>query len=282
MKNYKGKLYIKNTQAKVYYRDNIQREFKVFLEKVVDYVLKNYETSKIFNSKYKQNKKEKEKESKVLKYIKRVWLPILLSRCNNIIVNWTIKAQNPIKKSIFSIIKDILSVEKRTITLNKNILEQVLKIIIKRNVDLISNLATQTMTNIENIVSNSLLSGETLDNLKKKLNIINNIPQWRINLIATDQTNKFNEAVNRIIQNQFGVEYFVWYGLADGKEREEHLKLNDKIFKWGDSLERLPIIDKKGTRGYPAESVNCRCQALPYIPQGQAKWLGNNKGYQFV
>ena len=58
-----------------------------------------------------------------------------------------------------------------------------------------------------------------------------------------------------------------------------------KIFKWNDKQERLPIIDTKGTRGYPGEAVYCRCQALAYyvdLDKYKPVWLGNNKGYKFI
>lgn len=264
MKNYKGKKPIKNTQAKIYYRDNIQKEFNVFLKKTNDYIIRN----------------NQENPNKIMSFIKKYWLPILLMRTDKIIKRWFIKTLHPMKKNIISIIQDFIKLNKKVV-LKDIFFREVASIIIKRNVNLIRNIASQTMVDLENTITNSLLSNGNIDNLKKNLNIVMKKPQWRIELVAQDQTNKFNEFINKTIQNYFGIEYFVWGGVKDARERPEHNVLNDKIFKWDDINNRLPIIDKKGTRGYPADAVNCRCQALPYIPQGQPVWLGNNKGYQF-
>ena len=111
------------------------------------------------------------------------------------------------------------------------------------------------------------------------------IDERRIKRIAYDQTGKLNEAINRINQEQAGIEFFEWWGVDDARERPQHKILNGKIFKWNDKQERLPIIDTKGTRGYPGEAVYCRCQALAYyvdLDKYKPVWLGNNKGYKFI
>lgn len=52
-----------------------------------------------------------------------------------------------------------------------------------------------------------------------------------------------------------------WRTAGGEKVRESHRKLEGLIFFLNDP----PIIDEKGTRGFPGEAFNCRCSLLPII-----------------
>lgn len=141
---------------------------------------------------------------------------------------------------------------------------------INRNVQLIKNMTEQALTNIENIVYDAITVGEGWKGIKESLEHQPEITAKRIELIARDQTAKTNQSLNAISQQSAGIKYFMWKTAQDERVRDRHRKLNNKIYKWGE-YDRYPIIDDKGTRGIPAQAVNCRCNA-------RAVWI--LKGYK--
>lgn len=279
---------IKNKQAEVYYRNALNNELQRFLDKVFKEVEKNYTTIKVENAKYQSFKNPKKPTLKtferLIKFIKDNWEPTLLENSKLITIKFINKAfVNILKSSRQQLLK--IGVAS---ALKKKDFEKYIQLVIKNNVSLIQNITQQTVNNIESIITNSMVNGQPYSEIYKQLKHQEKIVGERVNLIADDQINKFNEAVNRFQQEDAGVEYFEWWGMDDARERPAHTKLNGKIFKWGDVKERLPIIDEKGTRGYPAEAVRCRCTALAYIPDAEfdgeykVRWKGDNEGYEFI
>jgi SPP1 gp7 family putative phage head morphogenesis protein len=73
----------------------------------------------------------------------------------------------------------------------------------------------------------------------------------RAGVIADDQVGKIAAEANRLAQVAAGVDSFVWSGVMDDREREEHVALEGEVFRW-DTDHYLP-----------GDEVNCRCVALP-------------------
>ncbi|MDR0571552.1 MAG: minor capsid protein, partial [Rickettsiales bacterium] len=102
----------------------------------------------------------------------------------------------------------------------------------------------------------------------------------RIKLIARDQTAKANQVLNRIGQQEAGIEYFRWNTAHDERVSEGyggHKQLDGKIYKWGD-VENYPIINAKGERGIPSQRPNCRCDAQAVIIEDGYKAVKNKDG----
>lgn len=146
-------------------------------------------------------------------------------------------------------------------------IDDILRLIIRRNVGLIENTTLQTLNNIENIVYDGVTTGQTWGTVAKDLSTQKHISSDRIKRIARDQTGKANEALNEAAQLSAGIEFFEWRTAEDERVSTGyggHKQLDGKIYKWGD-VEHYPIIDSYGHRGLPHERVNCRCTALAVI-----------------
>ena len=161
--------------------------------------------------------------------------------------------------------------------------DDVLKLIIERNVQLIKNVSSQTITNIENIVYDAMTTGEGWYGIQKSLDHQKEISAKRVKLIARDQTAKANQTLSELTQREAGVKFFMWRTAQDERVSTGyggHKQLNNKIYKWGET-ENYPVIDSYGHRGLPSQRPNCRCQALPvWILKGYEAKLMADGSYE--
>jgi SPP1 gp7 family putative phage head morphogenesis protein len=96
------------------------------------------------------------------------------------------------------------------------------------------------------------------------------ITHRRARLIARDQVLTLNAKLNRDRHKQAGIEEYVWHTVRDGSVRSNHSHLHGKKFRYDDD----PPIGG-GTRedepGNPGDGIGCRCQAIPVVPEFEAK-----------
>lgn len=278
-----GSAISKNKHSDVYYRTALDKEMDKFIESCLKDLNKVYSVLPALKTPASNNAKPSIAQVRiVLNKYKSAKAKILWSNCYRIVKKWLKLAQNSADSSIKKMLTQMAG-KKLAIEYDKS-LDEMLKLIIQRNVQLIKNTTSQTLTNIENIVYNGVTRGRGWADIQDELYHQKHISKDRVKRIARDQTAKTNGALNQLAQQQAGIKYFMWWGVEDERERELHWKLNGKIFKWGDSPERLPIIDKVGTRGYPSEAVLCRCVSRPVflLDKYKTRWLGDNKGYEVI
>lgn len=84
------------------------------------------------------------------------------------------------------------------------------------------------------------------------------VSESRAELIARDQTQKLNANVNQFRQRNAGVTSYEWSTSNDERVREEHAANEGQTFAWGSPP---PLT------GDPGDDVNCRCVAIPVIPE---------------
>lgn len=87
-----------------------------------------------------------------------------------------------------------------------------------------------------------------------------NVSASRAELIARDQTLKLNAKINETHQTSAGVTSYVWSTSGDERVREEHAALAGETFNWSSPPEP----------GHPGEDYQCRCVALPVMPEFDA------------
>lgn len=265
-----GDAITKNSKADIYYRNAIKKETNKFISSIINDLSKHYTTLKVNNA-VADYKKTTGEVMKVLKYAKGSKLRIFQKNSTKIIEKWLKLAKRNADKSIRDSLYKLAGKDIR-IEYNKDY-DDVLKMMINRNVQLIKNMTEQALTNIENIVYDAITVGEGWKGIKESLEHQPEITAKRIELIARDQTAKTNQSLNAISQQSAGIKYFMWKTAQDERVSTGfggHKQLNNKIYKWGDTA-NYPIIDSYGNRGLPSQRVNCRCNA-------RAVWI--LKGYK--
>ncbi len=127
----------------------------------------------------------------------------------------------------------------------------------KANIDLVVNAGRAYADGVKDIFGNPRNVGVRVEVLKEKLLERGDVSEARAELIARDQTLKLNGALTQIRQENAGVSEYVWSTSNDERVREEHAALEGQVFSWA----APPSV------GHPGEDFQCRCVAIPVIPE---------------
>ena len=133
---------------------------------------------------------------------------------------------------------------------------------IDENVSLIKSIPQDTLSEMQNIVSQGFKTGATLTSIEKNIRTTYHNKRSSAKLIARDQIAKLNGQLTKQQQTDAGVNEYIWSDYGDSRVRESHHKLNGKRFRWDDP----PIVTPPGKpvrRCHPGEDYQCRCVALP-------------------
>lgn len=257
-----GKNIGKNAIADAFYRKSIEKEFMKYIEAFYNDLQGVYGVLQVNNA-IKTPKVSVNRVLDVIKKYKGAKLRIFLKNSDKIIRKWLKKASQFTNKNIQNVLFEMAGKE---ITLNYNRdYDNILKLIIDRNVQLITNASSQTLTNIENIVFDGMTTGGGWGEIEKTLKEQKIVADNRIKLIARDQTAKANATLNELQQRDAGIKFFMWRTMGDERVstgKGGHKQLDGKIYAW-DEKENYPVIDSYGNTGLPSQRPNCRCLALP-------------------
>lgn len=141
-------------------------------------------------------------------------------------------------------------------------LKPAVKQFVAENVALIKTVPTEYFQNVESEVLRGMRAGDRASEIEDRLEEHAGVAQNRSALIARDQVLKFNGDLNRVRQQNLGVESYVWRGTPDGRERPEHVENNNQTFRWDDPPGD-PADPHVGT--HPGTAISCRCYADPLV-----------------
>jgi SPP1 gp7 family putative phage head morphogenesis protein len=86
----------------------------------------------------------------------------------------------------------------------------------------------------------------------------------RATLIARTETARAASVLTQARAQHIGSENYIWKTAGDARVRQSHRVLNGTSQKWDDP----PLSDPPDHHSHPGQIWNCRCVALPIIPQG--------------
>lgn len=144
--------------------------------------------------------------------------------------------------------------------------EEVVNLATQRAVSLIRGLTDDTAKKVEGVIIDAMLRGKNDRELAALLERQFRFARRRAQLIARDQTAKFNSVLNQIRQRQAGITQYQWWtqhdervrGNPDGlypRARPSHWARHGMKFRWAS-----PPVD-----GHPGEPIMCRCIARPVL-----------------
>lgn len=268
-----------NRKADYYYKIALDKEFNKYIKSFIGELERVYGVLRVNNA--KTAKASLSQVLTVIKAYKGAKLKILFKNARKIVEKWLRMASRESDRKIRKVLQDMAGKE-IAISYDKTY-DDTLKLMIERNVQLITNVSSQTITNIENIVYDGMTTGEGWSAISKGLKHQSEIADKRIKLIARDQTAKTNQALNELQQREAGIKYFMWRTMQDERVSTGyggHKQLNGKIYKWGD-VSNYPIIDSYGHRGLPSVRPNCRCVSLPlFVLKGYKAEKLNDGSYK--
>lgn len=109
-------------------------------------------------------------------------------------------------------------------------------------------------------VAEAILSGYRADTVQKMLETEYGIMSRKAKFWARNETALMLAEYKKSTYQEMGFDKFIWKTILDGRERDRHKHLNNKIF----SYDNPPVIDDNGNVGLPGQTYNCRCEAIPY------------------
>jgi SPP1 gp7 family putative phage head morphogenesis protein len=124
-------------------------------------------------------------------------------------------------------------------------------------------------TDVEGIV----MEGYRYDTVAKMIQTRYNVSARKASFLARNETKILVAKYQQDRFQSYGVNFYQWKTNMDGRERKLHAILNGTIQNWEDP----PIIGDKGEKGNPGEIYNCRCKALPLLPNDARIKDGNRK-----
>lgn len=127
----------------------------------------------------------------------------------------------------------------------------------EENVLLVENAERVYAQQVRDIFMDPDNFGLRVEELTQKLVERGNVSESRAELIARDQTLKLLGAINEERQTSAGVDQYEWSTSNDDRVREEHEALQGDIIDWSSP----PAV------GHPGEDFQCRCVAIPIIPE---------------
>ena len=136
-------------------------------------------------------------------------------------------------------------------------LEDFIRTFAVANAGLITKMKDDVLDQISQRVFEAFRAGTRAEDLSDEIADRFGVSESRANTIARDQFSKLNAGLDRLRQQELGVNKYTWRGVDDNRERDSHRENNNEVFSYDD-----PPVET----GNPGDDVNCRCWAEPYWP----------------
>lgn len=135
--------------------------------------------------------------------------------------------------------------------------EQTIEDYVQLNAKFIGGALHDSADEIAELVSTSVAQGLRHEALAELLVERFAVAASRLALIARDQTLKTYGVLQRAAQTSAGLDQYEWSTSRDERVRPDHVVLEGQIFSW----------DSPPAVGHPGEDIQCRCVAVPLLPQ---------------
>ena len=158
---------------------------------------------------------------------------------------------------------------------------------IQNSLGKIQNLQTTTIGQLRDEISRGLVQGQRWETIAKRINRSMTAPDAkgqpptpfkkasnRAKFIARNEVGTALGTLNKERQQEVGVQLYRWQTAEDERVRTSHKDLNGKLFSWQGDVTvngvEYSMANDPETGFYdtiPGEPYNCRCVAIPYIPE---------------
>lgn len=151
--------------------------------------------------------------------------------------------------------------------------EDLLQEMIEANVNLITSIKTDFISQVGDEVRKQLFEGERSTGLIQIIHERGNVTMNRAKFIARDQTAKLNSAITRERNDKLGIKTYIWTGARDVRQRKDHKVMNGRLCRFddatvysddnGETWKKRSAIG--GVQLHPGEDYNCRCGMAPRL-----------------
>lgn len=127
-------------------------------------------------------------------------------------------------------------------------------------INMIRSLADEKRRRVRKVLEEH--RGARVRDAAKRLREETGVSRSKAELIARDQVLRFNASLTRERHTAAGITEYVWATSGDERVRPGHARLNGRRFRYADP----PVVDESGRRANPGDDYQCRCVAVPVIP----------------
>jgi SPP1 gp7 family putative phage head morphogenesis protein len=143
----------------------------------------------------------------------------------------------------------------------------------QQNLSLIRSLGQDQIQQVGDILRPAQNQGLRWEDVADEIQTRLGVGESRARLIARDQTNKWNGAMQQQTQTDAGIASYKWVTANDqavrgrpggvyAKSKENHWDLQGTIHRW----DAPPTIPGTDVQSHPGGRIQCRCQAVPIVP----------------
>lgn len=126
----------------------------------------------------------------------------------------------------------------------------------------IKKFSEQSIVSLREVVEENSMQGYRFDRLKDVIKQRYGVTANKAKFLARQETSLFQAKFRANRFEQAGVKNYRWATAHDERVRDDHKRLNGKVF----SYQNPPIQDRNtGERGNPGEGYNCRCLDIPIL-----------------
>lgn len=130
-------------------------------------------------------------------------------------------------------------------------------------VRLITSLPTKAAERVHELALQGLENGTRAKEIAAEIMRTGEVTKSRATLIARTEVGRTSTMLTQVRSEGVGATHYQWLSAGDSDVRPLHKKLNGHVFAWDDP----PVADESGVRAHPGCIWNCRCIALPIIPE---------------
>jgi len=146
--------------------------------------------------------------------------------------------------------------------------QAVLEGFIAENIDLVETLHQGQIDRFRAIVNRGVQGGLRVETIRDQLLHELGIAQSRASLLARDQTLRLFGELTELRQTNVGIEEYDWDTSDDSRVRPRHGELHGTRQRWDDPpIVQYATAKRPERRAHPGMDYQCRCQALPVIPE---------------
>ena len=147
-------------------------------------------------------------------------------------------------------------------------LDDLLKLKINENVNLIKSIPQTYFDKINSIVYQSITQGTRASEIIEDIEKLGGVTKRRAEFIAIDQLSKANAAISQERQESIGVKDYIWRMSKDEKVRgnPNGLYPDARPSHWAREGKRFSY-DKPPEGGHPGQAPRCRCYAEAILPE---------------
>ncbi len=139
---------------------------------------------------------------------------------------------------------------------------QTARLLQQRQVELITSLPIEAGLRAQKLAQEAQQDGQRAAEVAEMLAETEGVTLSRATLIARTEVAKANAALTQARAEAVGATHYVWETAEDADVREAHAIMQGTVHRFDDP----PTLDD-GMTGNPGEFPNCRCFAVPVLPE---------------